>query len=99
MLEVIIERQDEGNRGTYVGNVADLGGVARLAYRREGEGVIAAVHTEASDELRGKGVALKLVERMVEDARSEGTKIQALCSYVEHERQEHPEWADVFVGR
>jgi predicted GNAT family acetyltransferase len=33
---------------------------------------------------------------MVEDARSEGARIFALCPFVKAERAKHPEWADVF---
>jgi hypothetical protein len=97
MDSLAIDRQNDGTRGAYVGTVAGIHGDARLHYRHESPGVIAAVHTETSDALRGKGIALKLVERLVEDARSEGTRIHALCSYVDHEREKHPEWADVFV--
>ena len=97
MEQVQIERQNEGGRGTYVATVPGIDGAGRLAYRQESPGLIAAVHTETSDALRGKGVGVKMVERMVEDARAEGTKILALCSFVDHERETHPEWADVFV--
>jgi hypothetical protein len=98
MESVHIERQHDGSRGTYIATVPGIDGTARLAYRQERPGVIAAVHTETSDALRGKGVALKLVERMVEDARNERAKIRALCSYVDRERQKHAEWADVFIA-
>ena len=81
----------------YVGTVAGVEGDARLAYRDEDRGVVAATHTETSGALRGRGITLKLVQRLVEDARREGLKIRALCSYVEHERQNHPELRDVFV--
>jgi predicted GNAT family acetyltransferase len=97
MDSVTIDRQDDGTHGAYAGTVAGIDGEARLEYRHESANVIAAVHTETPEALRGKGIALKLVERLVEDARSEGTRIHALCSYVDHERKKHPEWADVFV--
>jgi predicted GNAT family acetyltransferase len=80
-----------------VGAVSGIEGEARLVYRHERPDLIVAVHTETSGALRGKGLAVKLVERLVEDARSQGVKVRALCSYVEHEQQKHPEWADVFV--
>ena len=97
MAELTIERQDYQTRGTYVGTVPGVHGIARLNYRRERPDLLVAQHTEASESLRGQGVALALVTRMVEDARNEGVKIYALCSYVDRERREHPEWADVFV--
>jgi predicted GNAT family acetyltransferase len=97
MDSLTVDRQHDGAHGAYVATVAGIHGDARLHYRHESPGVIAAVHTETPDALRGRGVALKLVERLVEDARSEGTRIHALCSYVDHQREKHPEWADVFV--
>jgi predicted GNAT family acetyltransferase len=92
-----IERQDYKTRGTYVATVPGVHGIARLNYKRERPDLIVAEHTESSESLRGTGAALALVERMVEDARKEGVKIYALCTYVEQERREHPEWADVFA--
>ena len=98
MESVHIEHQHDGSRGTYVATVPGIDGTARLTYRQERPGIIAAVHTETSGALRGQGIALKLVERMVEDARNEGAKIRALCSYVDRERRKHAEWADVFIA-
>jgi predicted GNAT family acetyltransferase len=96
MTDIKIERQDYTTRGTYVATVPGTHGIARLNYKRERADLIIAEHTETSDSLAGKGVALALVTRMVQDAREEGVKIYALCSYVENERRAHPEWADVF---
>ena len=98
MDNIKIERQDSKDRGSYVATVPGVSGIARLDYRRERPDLIVAQHTETSDGLQGKGVGLALVTRMVEDARKDGFKIHALCSYVEHERDKHPEWADVFAG-
>ena len=93
---IIIERQDYRTRGSYVATVSGTHGIARLAYRRERPDLIIAERTETSEQLRGLGVDLALVQRMVEDARRENVKIYALCTYVEEERRNHPEWADVF---
>lgn len=93
-----IERQDYKARGSYVATVSGVHGIARLAYRRERPDLIVAERTETSEQLRGLGVDLALVQRMVEDARRENVKIHALCTYVADQRDRHPEWADVFVG-
>ena len=95
-MDPVIERQDYRSRGTYVATVPGLHGIARLNYRRERPDLIVAERTETSEGLQGSGVSLALVTRMVEDARKEGVKIYALCTYVEDERRQHPEWADVF---
>ena len=71
-------------------------GLARLNYRREKSGLIVAERTEILGGLQGTDAALALVERMVQYARGESVKIFALCTYVEVERRQHPEWEDVF---
>ena len=96
MDDIRIQRQDYKTRGSYVATVPGVHGIARLAYKRERPGLIIAERTETSDSMQGMGVGLALVTRMVEDARREGAKIYALCTYVDDERRNHPEWADVF---
>jgi uncharacterized protein len=96
MDEIRIQRQDYKTRGTYVATIPGISGIARLNYRHERPGLIIAEHTEWSDTLKDTGAPLALVTRMVEDARKEGVKIYALCTYVEDQRRKHSEWADVF---
>jgi predicted GNAT family acetyltransferase len=96
MDEIRIQRQDYKTRGTYVATIPGIHGIARLNYKHERPGLIVAERTEVSETLKDKGAALALLTRMVEDARKEGVKIYALCTYVEDQRRKHPEWADVF---
>jgi predicted GNAT family acetyltransferase len=91
-----IDRQDYRTRGTYVATIPGIHGIARLNYKRERDDLVIAERTELSDTFEGRDVGVALIERMVQDAREEGFKIYALCSYVEDERRSHPEWADVF---
>ena len=91
-----IDRQDYRTRGTYVATIAGVHGIARLNYKRERDDLVIAERTELSDSFEGRDVGTALIERMVQDARTEGFKIYALCSFVEDERRGHPEWADVF---
>jgi len=58
---------------------------------------IIAKHTRVPDAMRGRGVALKLVQRLVSDARANGWRIEPRCSYVRAQAERHPEWADVFA--
>lgn len=97
MEPIRIQRQDYPTRGTYVGTLHGVHGIARLNYKRERPDLLIAEHTETTDSLREHGVGAALVARMVEDARSDRVKIYALCSYVEDQRRAHPEWSDVFV--
>jgi predicted GNAT family acetyltransferase len=96
MSAIRIERQDYRKVGSYVATMEGVHGIARLNYRRERDDLLIAEHTETSESFRDKGVAEALVQRMVDDARAEGFRIYALCSYVEDQRRRHPEWADVF---
>lgn len=53
-------------------------------------------HTFVPVPYRGGDVAVKLVERLVADARSEGARIRATCWYVADEFKRHgAEWEDV----
>jgi predicted GNAT family acetyltransferase len=59
----------------------NLGGqVAFANYGRTDEG-LAIFHVETPGALRGQGVAGRLMERVLEAARSEGRAVIPLCSY------------------
>jgi uncharacterized protein len=96
MQPIRIDRQDYRKLGSYVATMSGVHGIARLNYRRERDELIVAERTEISGSMEAYDVGAALIGRMVEDARAEGFKIYALCSYVENERRTHPEWADVF---
>ncbi len=46
-------------------------------------------------DIGGQGVAARLVEALVADAREMGFRIEPACSYVAAKFDEHPEWADL----
>lgn len=89
-----VEREDGPARGRYVIHLSD-GREAELTYGRRDAGVIVADHTFVPPEHRGKGIAERLVGRVMADARSEGFRIVPLCSYVALMFRRHPEWADL----
>jgi predicted GNAT family acetyltransferase len=91
-----ITREDGPSEGWYVARIDGIDAEAQLAYRRTGPRLIVAVHTEVPEAFRGRGVGRLLATRMVEEARKQGVKIIAQCSFVKAERQKHPDWADVF---
>lgn len=94
--EVSIVREETAAGGRYVAKVASIEGEGELTFRREGAGLLVAIHTGVPDTFRGMGVGRALVTRLVQDARAEHFKIVARCSYVEAERRKHPEWSDAF---
>ena len=53
-------------------------------------------HTVVPKELEGQGLAGKLMDHLVGQARAQGFKVVPLCPYVNAQRRKHPEWADIF---
>lgn len=70
------------------------GAVAFADYRRK-PGVVVITHTETPPELRGRGVASRLVRGALEQIRAEGLKVAAGCSFVVDYLAAHPEFADI----
>lgn len=96
MTQPNITREDGPTRGRYVAKLDGIDAEAELVYSRRSPTLISADHTGVPDAFRGMGIGRLLVTRMVEDARAQGVKILARCTYVKAERHKHPEWADVF---
>lgn len=94
MVGVTITKHEQGSRGEYLAHVADNDAVGRLTWA-ERDGVHYAEHTLVPPVIGGRGVAMRLVEAMVADARENGFRIAPICSYVVAAFKRHPEWADV----
>lgn len=92
--DVTITHFDQGARGEYHARVKGSDAIGRLTYRQDGD-VVTADHTLVPTEIGGRGVAAKLVEALIADARTSGFKIVPQCSYVEVAFRRHPEWADL----
>ena len=90
--EITVERKGDENKGAYV---VDLPGVERQAELTwvTRDGVRHANHTFVPPEMRGKGIAGKLVDALIADAREQGFRIAPNCSYVEAAFRRNPEWA------
>lgn len=94
MEGLTITRHEDGDRGEYRAHVPGSDEIGRLTWVERG-GARVADHTLVPPALEGRGIAARLVERMVADARAEGFKIQPQCSYVVVAFKRHPDWADV----
>ncbi|GGC38532.1 hypothetical protein GCM10011371_27440 [Novosphingobium marinum] len=92
--KVTITTHDEGKHGEYHARLEGHDETGRLTWV-ERDGVRVAEHTIVPPAIGGRGVAARLVERMVEDAREEGFKIKPVCSYVVAAFDKHPDWADI----
>ena len=94
MEGLTITRHEDSDRGEYRAHVAGSDQVGRLTWVDRG-GARIADHTLVPPALEGRGIAARLVEQMVADARAEGFKIRPLCSYVVAAFKRHPDWSDV----
>lgn len=65
-------------------------------YRRK-DGVVAILHVEAPVALRGSGAAGRLMQGIVELARTQNEKLVPLCSYAAAWMRRHPEAADLLA--
>ena len=54
-------------------------------------------HTEVDPAYGGQGIARKLLEALIEAARSDGAKIVPLCSYADKMMRRTDEYADVLA--
>ncbi|MDB5613233.1 MAG: N-acetyltransferase [Devosia sp.] len=92
--ELMAQREDNGSRGRYVIHLAP-GFEAEMTFRKDDSGTIAIEHTGVPPEYEGRGIAAKLVNKAIADAREQGFKIVPVCSYVVAQFKRHPEWADL----
>jgi predicted GNAT family acetyltransferase len=92
MEGLTITRHDHGTSGEYRAHVPGSDHVGRLTWYEQ-DGVRVANHTLVPPEIGNRGVAAKLVEALIADARAEGFRIRPQCSYVVVAFKRHPEWA------
>jgi hypothetical protein len=90
-----VETEDFGNGdGRYVIRFPD-GEDAEMTWVNAGEGEISIDHTFTPPSRRGGGIAFRMMEKAIADARASGVKIFPGCPYVAAQFKRHPEWADV----
>jgi predicted GNAT family acetyltransferase len=92
-----VDKQLTGTAGRYVAIIDGVDGEAEITFTVRGPALISADHTGAPDSMRGTGVAAKLVDHMIADARSNGFMIIPICPYVKAQYKKHPEWRDVMT--
>lgn len=75
--------------------LTDDGTLAALTeYRLHGT-VADFVHTETRDGFTGRGLAGRVVEAALEDARRRGWQVRPFCPFVRRFIAEHPEYVDL----
>lgn len=86
----------QGNNAFYVGDsVSNYKGI--ITFVPEGNNTIVIDHTIVKEELRGMGIARRLVDRVVEYARAEDIKIIPECSYAVKVLTTNDEYKDVLA--
>lgn len=96
MDDLAITLIDHGVEGEYQARVAGSAAIGRLTWVRRGA-VLTAEHALVPPEIGGRGIAARLVEALITDAREQGWKIVPECSYVAAAFNRHPEWADLLA--
>ena len=95
-MEITITRTDSVSKARYEARIPGIAEPAELTLSKVSDVLIIADHTYAPDSMRGMGVALALVNRLIADARANGQKIIPLCPYVKAQALKHRDvWADV----
>ena len=86
----------KGNNRFYIGN-SEENDIARITYYYKEDKVIVIDHTFVSVELRGKAIAGRLLNEVVNFANENGLKIIPLCSYAVKKMTRNDEYADVLL--
>lgn len=94
MSGISITRHGNDQQGEYRAHVDGESAIGRLTWVGKA-GLRVAEHTVVPAEIGGRGVAGRLVEVLVADARAQGFGIVPQCSYVTAAFARHPEWADL----
>ncbi len=94
MDDLVITHRDNGDHGEYQAQVAGMAQLGRLTWIKRGDARVAE-HTLVPPEIGGRGIAGKLVEALIADARDIGFRVVPECSYVAAAFARHPEWADL----
>jgi uncharacterized protein len=69
--------------------------IAFAKYREDADGVRAILHVETPEPLRGRGVAAKLMDAIVAEARVESFQLRPVCPYAVAYFKRYPEARDV----
>ena len=93
--KVTIAREDRGEAGRYVARLEGSEHRGYLDWVGRGPGVRVATHTRVPPAIGGRGVAARLVEALVADAREQGLRIVPACSFVEAMFRRNREWDEL----
>lgn len=88
-----VAREDQGTTRRYV--LREDGLESELVATLVASGQVSADHTFVPGPLRGRGLARRLLDALLEDARTEGFVVRPRCPFVAAEARRHPEWDEI----
>ncbi|MTH78087.1 GNAT family N-acetyltransferase [Paracoccus aestuariivivens] len=97
MTDTNIEKADGPEGGRYIARISGIEDEGVLIYTHVSNGIVSADHTIVPETMAGRGVALALLDFLLEDARNSGFRIVPVCKFVRSQYARHPEWKDLFV--
>ena len=92
---VTITHEVRGDGGRYIATIAGTEHTGHLDWEPLEDGIRVATHTIVPKAIGSRGIAARLVERLIEDARDQGFKIVPQCWYVARKFDRNPDWADL----
>jgi predicted GNAT family acetyltransferase len=75
----------------------DADGALAIANYRLADGAMVFTHTEVPPRLRGRGIASRLIEGALAQARAQGFKVMPRCSFVADYMARHAETRDLLA--
>ena len=91
-----IRHEGDKQRGEYRAILPGSEHVGRMTWYKVGDARLVD-HTVVPPEIGGRGIAARLVEAIVADAREQGFRIIPQCSYVDAQFRRHPDWSDLLA--
>ena len=89
MADKVTDNQDKSRF-----EMKEQGLIAFANYRREGDRLVL-LHVESPPELRGAGVAGRLMVGILDHARARHQKVIAVCPYAADFIRKHPQYQDL----
>lgn len=87
----------QGNQQFYIGEEAHP--LAEITYYTKSDRIIVADHTYVSEQLRGQGIANRLLEHLAAYAREQKLLIEPLCSFVKREFDRSSAYEDIDASK
>src|SRR4051812_32207861 len=92
---IMIEHEEDDGRGAFFVEREGIR-LGEMTYSRTGEQLIIVDHTQVDEQLRGLGVARRLLDALVAWARTTKTRVAATCPYAKAQFEKDATIQDVY---